>query len=122
MIKLLIDNPQGIQEIIEVDDGGGYFDSSRIIYDERIHGPMDEFAIRAHLGSWSRDGQKRFVHDPAKKVTHDNAVDIFTSSQASQETKRSNRKNILKAVRSANTLAEVKTVLIAIVEHLGLDQ
>jgi hypothetical protein len=45
MIKILVNNPQGIQEIIEVGEGGGYFDASRVLWDERIDGVLPSITV-----------------------------------------------------------------------------
>ena len=45
MIKILVKNPQGIQEIIEVGEGGGYFDASRVLWDERIDGVLPSITV-----------------------------------------------------------------------------
>lgn len=44
MSKLLVNNPQGKQEIIEVDESGGYFDPGRVVWDERDDGPLPDVA------------------------------------------------------------------------------
>ena len=45
MNKLLINTPTGRQEIIEVSDGGGYFDATRVIWDERTDGAMPAITL-----------------------------------------------------------------------------
>lgn len=40
MFKLLINSPSGEQQIIEVDKTGAYFDSGRVLWDERTHGAL----------------------------------------------------------------------------------
>jgi len=40
MSKLLVNSITGEQQIIEVGIGGGYFDTSLVIWDERIDGAM----------------------------------------------------------------------------------
>ena len=40
MYKLLVNAPSGLQEIVEVSEGGAYFDSALVIWDERIDGPL----------------------------------------------------------------------------------
>jgi hypothetical protein len=42
MSKLLVNAPSGRQEIIEVGAGGAYFDPDRVIWDERVDGPLPE--------------------------------------------------------------------------------
>lgn len=52
MSLLLVNTPQGIQEIISVGEGGGYFDEARILWDERIDGPLPVIT----LGGMVRSG------------------------------------------------------------------
>lgn len=40
MSKLLVNSTCGAQEIIEVGDGGSYFDLARVLWDERLDGPL----------------------------------------------------------------------------------
>lgn len=40
MYKLLVNTPSGKQEIIEVSASGGYFDNSRVLWDERVDGEL----------------------------------------------------------------------------------
>jgi hypothetical protein len=45
MSKLLINTPSNLQELIEVGDGGGYFDASRVLWDERIDGNLPSITV-----------------------------------------------------------------------------
>lgn len=45
MYKLLVNTPQETQEIIEVGEGGGYFDASRVLWDERQDGALPEITV-----------------------------------------------------------------------------
>lgn len=40
MFKVLVNAPSGKQEIIEIDESGGYFDAARVLWDERSDGVM----------------------------------------------------------------------------------
>lgn len=44
-MSLLVNTPDGIQDIIEVGEGGGYFDLSLVLWDERLDGPLPEGII-----------------------------------------------------------------------------
>ena len=44
-MKILVNTPQGEQEIIEVNAGGGYFDFVRVIWNEAIDGPLPAITI-----------------------------------------------------------------------------
>lgn len=50
--KLLVNTPLGTQEVIEILEGGGYFDLNLVLWDERIDGPLPEITI----GGMIRDG------------------------------------------------------------------
>lgn len=52
MSKLLVNAPSGAQEIIEVGEGGGYFDPARVLWDERVDGPLPAIT----LGGMVRQG------------------------------------------------------------------
>jgi hypothetical protein len=52
MSKLLVNAPNGLQELVEVQDGGGYFDSTLVIWDERTDGQLPPIT----LGSMKRVG------------------------------------------------------------------
>jgi hypothetical protein len=45
MSKILVNAPTGIQELIEIGEGGGYYDVSRIIWDERIDGVLPAITV-----------------------------------------------------------------------------
>lgn len=45
MSKLLVNAPTGVQELIEIGEGGGYFDASRVLWDERIDGTIPNITV-----------------------------------------------------------------------------
>jgi len=45
MAKLLIDSPSGEQILLDIADTGSYFDSSLVLWDERIRGAMPEITL-----------------------------------------------------------------------------
>lgn len=45
MNLLLVNTPQGTQEIISVGLGGGYFDSARVLWDERTDGSLPKITL-----------------------------------------------------------------------------
>lgn len=70
MSKLLVNAPSGAQEIIEVGEGGGYFDPARVLWDEREDGPLPEIT----LGGMVRDGGDALVFDQARMDEHEAAL------------------------------------------------
>ncbi len=51
-MKLLVNAQGGAQELIEVGEGGGYFDPARVLWDERTDGPLPQIT----LGGMVREG------------------------------------------------------------------
>ena len=44
-MRLLVNTPLGAQDIIEVGEGGSYFDMALVLWDERLDGPLPEAII-----------------------------------------------------------------------------
>lgn len=68
MYKLLVNTLSGQQEIIEVGEGGGYFDAARVLWDERADGILPSIT----LGGMKRKGNG-LVFDEQLLTAH-NAV------------------------------------------------
>lgn len=45
MYRLLVNAPTGDQRLIEVGEGGKYFDDSRVLWDERKDGPLPSVTL-----------------------------------------------------------------------------
>ena len=44
-MRLLVNAPYGTQELIEIGEGGGYFDQSRVVWDERVDGDLPSITL-----------------------------------------------------------------------------
>lgn len=64
-MNLLVNAPSGTQELITVGEGGGYFDASLVLWDERIDGALPDIT----LGGMVRDGVD-LVFDQARMDQH----------------------------------------------------
>lgn len=51
-MKLLVNAPTGLQELIEIGEGGNYFDPTRVLWDERADGELPPIT----LGGMARSG------------------------------------------------------------------
>ena len=69
MSLLLVNTPAGAQELIEVGAGGGYFDASRVLWDERTDGPLPAIT----LGGMVRVGNA-LVYDAGAMAAHNAAA------------------------------------------------
>jgi hypothetical protein len=69
MTQLLVNTPSGAQELITIGPGGGYFDESRVIWDEREDGALPEIT----LGGMVRSGNA-LEFSQTRKDEHDAAV------------------------------------------------
>lgn len=68
--KLLIRNLNEVEEIIEVGEGGGYFDESRILWDESKQGPMPPAKVAAHAARLIAQAQAQDAKDAARAVVY----------------------------------------------------
>lgn len=69
-MKLLVNAPTGIQEVVTVGEGGGYFDASRVLWDARVDGPMPEIT----LGGMVRQGNALVFSEARMAETEANSV------------------------------------------------
>lgn len=71
-MKLLVNAPTGLQELIEVGDGGGYFDPARVLWDERDDGPLPEITRGGMVrvgGALTFDQERMDEHIGASALT-----------------------------------------------------
>lgn len=52
-MKMLVNTPLGTQAVIEIGNGGGYFDASRVLWDERTEGPLPAITLGGMVRSGS---------------------------------------------------------------------
>jgi len=64
-MNLLVNTPTGSQEIVTVGEGGGYFDESLVLWDERIDGGLPDITLG---GMVRTDGE--LVFDQARMDQH----------------------------------------------------
>ena len=114
MIKLLINNPQGIQELIEINETGSYYDLSLVLWDERVDGKFPPGFI-GKVGGLSRNGQS-LQYSPSDYA----AQQAILNQQAAQNSAAIAAVN---AARSAIAAADITVSLTtdqvqALVKHL----
>lgn len=107
--KLLIDAPTGIQEIVEIYQSGGYFDNSRVLFDERKDGPLN--IEMGKLGGYKKVGNS-LSFDQAK---FDADVIIKNQRKSIGDAANANRAKI------RDTSKSDRERLGALIKHLGLD-
>lgn len=108
MSKLLVNAPSGAQEIIEVGEGGGYFDAARVLWDERDDGALPAIT----LGGMVRKGGA-LVSSQARMDEHTATVTPPTPSQfdldKARYEKRAAVKNDLIAYMAADNMSRVRS-------------
>ncbi len=67
-MMILVNAPTGVQEVVEVGEGGGYFDVARVLWDERVDGDLPAIT----LGGMKRVNGK-LVFDAALLDSHNTA-------------------------------------------------
>lgn len=115
MSQLLVNTPSGEQQLIAVGLGGRYHDEAQVLWDERLDGAFPGDKVSG-IGGWKRQGDD-LVSDSATQSAHDAAV----AAEAAKGTADQARRDAIKDVANANSVAALKVVVQNLVEHLGLD-
>ena len=123
--KLLIENLKGNQELIEVGQGGRYFDESKVLWDERKNGKWDT-SWNSQIGGLVPVGDgksKSFNFDQSLKDAQDARLQSEADEKLAKKNEKNQRINALKNINSINDLDGVKAVLSALAkEVLDLEQ
>lgn len=83
MKKLLVNAPTGAQQVIAVDEGGGYFDLARVVWDEREDGELPDIT----LGGMVRSGAA-LVFSQARMDQHTEATKPAVPSEVTMRQAR----------------------------------
>lgn len=67
MTRLLVESPNGFQELIEIHVSGSYFDLSLVTWDERRDGPFPP-ALLSEVGGLIRSGSELIVNAAKKSA------------------------------------------------------
>lgn len=119
MIKLLVLTPAGDQKVEEVSESGYYFDQSRVLWDERKDGPLDQSIIDSGLGGIVRVGKDLQI-DPTAKESYDTRKELEAQAKEAIEIEKIEIADRLKSVRTIKSLAEAETIILDILKHLKL--
>jgi hypothetical protein len=118
MTKLIVNTPEGIQELIEVGYGGGYFDLSLVVWDERSHGKLSD-ATLSQVGGLVRSGNQ--VQFDSSRLAANEAKKTAKAAKEQEAVKdTADRRARIKNIKSANSVSELRQVVQDLVDHLGL--
>lgn len=109
--KLLVNTPSGKQEVIEIGFGGGYFDESRIVWDERFDGKLpDDIQI----------GKMKRVNDAL--VTADDFIPEHVAATEQEAIKQQEIETVkkIKEYKTVKELSEQVNALTKILTEKGL--
>ena len=112
--KLLIDDVDGIQRTVEIAKTGGYFDPSKVLWDERVDKALSP-ADMSKVGGYSRVSDA-LVYDQTKYDENQAKITQKQTDLADKALKKEQDKLKLK-----DKSASVKDRLDALVDYLGLD-
>lgn len=96
MFKLLVNSPNGYQEIVGVTATGSYFDNARVIWDERTDGTLPAIT----LGGMVRQDDL-LVFDQDTKDAHDAAI-------AAMQTRVDRHQELDAGIAGDSTLSSLK--------------
>jgi hypothetical protein len=122
MFKLLVNSPQGAQEVISIEKSGGYNYPEAVLWDERKDGPLDESLVIVNRGALERQG-KQLVVNAQKKA------EIILKEKATQDehdAKKAKSQALYKRLKKTSKVSggfdELKAVLLDLFEYLGIEQ
>lgn len=116
LFKLLVDAPTGFQELTNVEQSGGYFDPTRVLWDERQDGVFPTEMI-PEVGGLVRSGTKLII-DSAKK----SAWLAKQSADAAKAIERRARQMRIKSAKpdaASFSLPDVKALLKDLVDEVN---
>jgi hypothetical protein len=116
MHKLLVNTPQG-QVIIVVGEGGGYFDKTKVLWDERLDGPFPPGMLPS-VGGLIRSGNNLLV-DPQALAAHQAKVAEAAQAKVEAAQKKAARLAKFKTIDTLTTLPEVKAAVKDLLIELG---
>lgn len=85
MPKLLVKNPQGLQELIEIKESGSYYDLSRVLWDERKDGSFPVEHLQS-IGGLVRVANHLEV-DPAALAAQQTALEARATQLTQKRTR-----------------------------------
>lgn len=112
--KLLIDDVDGIQRTVEITKTGGYFDPSKVLWDERVDETLSITDL-SKVGGYSRVGDA-LVYDQVKFDENQAKIMQKQTDLADKAAKKEQGKLKLK-----DKSAPVNDRIDALVDYLGLD-
>jgi hypothetical protein len=117
-MKILINDIDGLQKMLEVHKSGGYFDQSRVIWNEKVDGQFPEEHID-HIGGLSRSGNNLIF----SQATYDAQQVAIQAAKDEEENKANLKQQAIESIRSSDingvsTIAGIKPILKAIVDYL----
>lgn len=113
--KLLVDD-NGKQEILEVEPATSFYDPTKVLWDEREHGPLPVIQLGGMV--IATDSPRTLKFDQARA----DASAIVTAAEQAKIDAKLARMNILRNVGAVSTLPELRAVVEAIVIELGMNK
>lgn len=114
-IKLIVNAHDGFQKLLLVERTGGFSESDRVVYDERLHGALTP-EKEAQIGGLSRDQDGNLVFTQADKDDQDSRLAAKTTDAADKSTKFQQAIDALTA--GTATSAQVQKILAKVLERL----
>lgn len=114
--QLIVEAPDGTQQLITVDATGCYYDQSKVTWDTSIDGALP--ADLSGLGGLVKQGNSLVV-DATKKAAFDAAQAAKQAAANAAQQAKANRKSLFKDL-SKITDPNVKQLLKAIIDEFNL--
>lgn len=113
--KLIVNQDSGIQKFVKVKKSGRYLDSEKVVWDERVHGPIPQGTELGGLQRYTNNGAPALRVIAAQKTAHDDTLAAIETAKQEEETQMQQAKQLIRNINQASTAAELKAVLRALV-------
>jgi hypothetical protein len=120
MRKLLIEYPNGTQELRSLENSASFQTSALLLWDELADGPFPDGDM-TNLGGWVKSGNTLLV-DNAKLTAYQTAKQAAETSENNKQTAMTNLKARLKTLAQQDdlTAAEVKESILKFIKFMSL--
>ena len=117
MRKVLINNLAGKQEVLELGPGGRHLIPEAVLWDEAVDGPIDMTVVAQGLGGLKKVGQG-LVIDSAMLADSVAAAAVEEAAKEAKRNKRAQIKAALQNVDNVTTVAQLRALVKALLQHL----
>lgn len=115
MVKLVITDNSGLQQLLIIHETGHHNDLSKVLWDERINGPLPS-NIEAKIGGLVKDSQGNVTIDETKYQNQQNILSQAAAKEAARIQRLIDARAVIASINDTDPLpTDLKPILKALV-------